>query len=379
MDLSADSDEWVAPPAVFKFPCAAGLKVPALLGSWREHATAEVVQHAVWVAEGYNLAVDCERSGWAVLDVDGGEIGEASLAALEAAHGPLPPTREHRTRSGGRHLIFYGLIPSTVGRLGLKLDTRSRGGYVLIPPSEVGWAPYSLLHDRPIAPLPDWVGEVLARHVEPTPASGATGAPISLDGLREVLSYLDPECSRDDWRDVVAAIRAAPVPNDDDAVARRDLSHAWSEGQLDRKRRYAAAPPYAYDHRSGAPLSEDEASTAVDEVFDTMPPKPDGVGVGSLVVRARAAGFNRPLDAGDLTKRFADVSLSTPAQAAAFPRPKSAAELVAGHFPRVDYLWEKFILRRFTSICSMATAARARPCWLNTSRLRSRPALSCSG
>ena len=298
MDLSADSGEWVVPLGIFKFPCASGLKVPALQGSWREHATADAGQHAAWLAEDYNLAVDCERSGWAVIDVDGGEIGEDSLAALEAAHGPLPPTLENRTRSGGRHLIFYGSIPSSVGKLGPKLDVRSRGGYVLVPPSEVEGSPYSLLHDRPIAMLPTWVGDVLARPIEPTPASGATGTPISLDGLREVLSYLDPECSRDNWRDTVAAIRAAPVPNDDDEAARRHLAHSWSEGQLDRERHYEAAPPFAYTNEAD-----------VNQVFDTMPPKAGGVGVGSLVNRARAAGFNRPLDAPHPTARFAGVSL----------------------------------------------------------------------
>ena len=30
MDLSADSGEWVVPLGIFKFPCASGLKVPAL-------------------------------------------------------------------------------------------------------------------------------------------------------------------------------------------------------------------------------------------------------------------------------------------------------------------------------------------------------------
>ncbi len=306
MGLSADSDEWVVPLGVFKFPCAPGSKVPALQGSWREHATADAGQHAAWLSQGYNLAVDCQRSGWAVIDVDGGEIGEASLAALEAAHGPLPPTLENRTRSGGRHLIFYGSIPSTVGRLGPKLDTRSRGGYVLVPPSLVEGSPYSLLHDRPIVPLPDWVGEVLARPVDPTPASGATGAPISLDGLREVLSYLDPECSRDDWRDTVAAIRAAPIPNDDCEAARRDLAHVWSEGQLDRERRYESAPPFAYTNEAD-----------VNQVFDTMPPKVGGVGIGSLVNRARAVGFNRPLDAPHPTERFASVSILSAAPASA--------------------------------------------------------------
>ena len=304
MDRSTDSDEWAVPLGVFKFPCARGLKVPALQGSWRDHATDDAGQHAEWLAQGCNLAVDCERSGWAVIDVDGGDVGEASLAALEAEHGPLPPTLETKTPGGGRHLIFYGSIASTVRQLGSKLDTRSCGGYVLVPPSVVNGAPYSLLHDRPIATLPDWVGEILARPNEPTTSSSAKGAPIGLDCVREALSYLDPDCSRDEWRDIVAAIRAAPIPNDEDEAARRELSHTWSEGQLDRARRYEEGPPPSY-----------KDAVDVDRVFDTMPPKAGGIGVGSLISRARAAGFNRPLDAPDPTNRFAGFALPAPSLA----------------------------------------------------------------
>jgi putative DNA primase/helicase len=74
-------------------------------------------------------------SGIIVLDVDG-EDGEASLAALEREHGPLPETPTVLTGKG-RHLYFAhpGVpVPNRV-RVALGLDVRGDGGYVVAPPS----------------------------------------------------------------------------------------------------------------------------------------------------------------------------------------------------------------------------------------------------
>src|SRR5690606_5055684 len=73
------------------------------------------------------------RSGFWVLDVDGAE-GEAQLAALIAANGPLPTTRTVNTPSGGRHLLFA--LPGdrevrNRGRLAAKVDVRGEGGYII--------------------------------------------------------------------------------------------------------------------------------------------------------------------------------------------------------------------------------------------------------
>jgi len=74
-------------------------------------------------------------SGLVVLDVDG-EDGEASLAALEREHGPLPATPTVLTGKG-RHLYFTypGVpVPNRV-RVAPGLDVRGDGGYVVAPPS----------------------------------------------------------------------------------------------------------------------------------------------------------------------------------------------------------------------------------------------------
>jgi hypothetical protein len=74
-------------------------------------------------------------SGIIVLDVDGDD-GEASLAALEREHGPLPATATVLTGKG-RHLYFSHpgvLVPNRV-RVAAGLDVRGDGGYVVAPPS----------------------------------------------------------------------------------------------------------------------------------------------------------------------------------------------------------------------------------------------------
>jgi hypothetical protein len=78
--------------------------------------------------------------GFVVVDVDPRHGGDKSLAELEAKHGPLPKTRRARSGGGGEHRYFR--LPSSVtikndnrGGLGDGLDIKTKGGYVLAPPS----------------------------------------------------------------------------------------------------------------------------------------------------------------------------------------------------------------------------------------------------
>lgn len=110
---------------------------------------------------------------WA-LDVDTTEghglDGTSALAALEAQHGALPPTREHRTPSGGRHLLFSWdparPIGCGAGDLPPGIQVRGNGGYVIAPPSvRPDGRSYELI-DRPLADAPDWLYGIigLQRH-----------------------------------------------------------------------------------------------------------------------------------------------------------------------------------------------------------------------
>jgi hypothetical protein len=91
-------------------------------------------------------------SGLNVLDVDPRHGGDEWL--LENHH-RLPPTREHRTRSGGLHLIFRheATLKCSAGRIASGIDVRAGGGYVIWWPA-VG---LHILSDAPPSPWPDWL------------------------------------------------------------------------------------------------------------------------------------------------------------------------------------------------------------------------------
>ena len=105
-----------------------------------------------------------------IVDIDPKSGGNETWAALEAKLGKVPPTLEVRTPSGGRHLYFRGIGPSTAKKLGAGIDTRGIGGYALLPPSSVNGRHYTWL-EGPISPLPEWIAEILATEADPSERS----------------------------------------------------------------------------------------------------------------------------------------------------------------------------------------------------------------
>lgn len=87
------------------------------------------------------VGIAAGESNLLVLDVDttdGHEHdGLASLAEMEATCGTLPPTVAAVTPSGGRHHYFRGVsgIKNSAGKIGLGLDIRAEGGFIVAPPS----------------------------------------------------------------------------------------------------------------------------------------------------------------------------------------------------------------------------------------------------
>jgi hypothetical protein len=113
-------------------------------------------------------------SGLLVVDLDGRE-GLGSWARLEARYG-VAMTLEASTGGGGVHLI-YGYpegvdLGNSAGRLGEGIDTRGRGGYILVAPSvhpsgrRYAWTGSG---NTPIAPAPAWLVDLL-RPPPPRPA-----------------------------------------------------------------------------------------------------------------------------------------------------------------------------------------------------------------
>lgn len=127
---------------------------------------------------------------WFVLDSD----DVAVLAALEAEHGPLPPTVQSITPRPGTHIYLRGDgVTNSSGALPDGIHVRGIGGYVLLPPSphhsggvyEWRTAP----DEAPIAPAPAWLLELL-RSPENGTGKGDHQAPTDLVPHGERHPYL---------------------------------------------------------------------------------------------------------------------------------------------------------------------------------------------
>lgn len=231
------------------FPCRPDNKRPACMRGFHAAVTTERQVRAWWRPGGRTWAGrDDERAefknetliigmptgravwgGCWVLDVDvhDGATGPATLALLEQTFGPLPPTVEARTATGGRHLYFrhpgaplavpnkscqlgtgretwgsegYPEVPfalSKGGRLVVPgLDIRGDGGYVIVPGSEMlssaryTWAPgCSPDEGMVIADAPDWLLALVSVDPEAdaaplAPPASAPPAPPPPSGAR---------------------------------------------------------------------------------------------------------------------------------------------------------------------------------------------------
>ena len=91
-------------------------------------------------------------NGFDALDIDPRHGGDRWL---ETAH--IPPTRVHRTRSGGWHFLFRHAegVRNTASKIAPGVDTRGDGGYIIwwpptyAPGAPADWPPYLLAAMNP--------------------------------------------------------------------------------------------------------------------------------------------------------------------------------------------------------------------------------------
>lgn len=158
------------------FPIQPRQKAPPLLSGWPQRASSDPdVVRDYWIAvPDANIGISCE--GMAVVDVDVAKGGDESFAKLEMING-FPDTLTVRTPTGGRHVYYRSAVavPNSVGALGVGLDMRSAGGYVVAPGSEVESGRYVVEQDTPIADAPAWLVDRVGRVQERVqPAERAT-------------------------------------------------------------------------------------------------------------------------------------------------------------------------------------------------------------
>jgi hypothetical protein len=157
------------------FPCRPQAKTPQTPNGLKDATTDQRTIEAWWQAwPDANVAVVTGRtSGLVVLDVDGDE-GAASLRALEREHGQIRATLSTVTPRGGQHYFFQhpgDEVRNSASKLGIGLDVRGDGGYVLVPPSTVADRAYEIDEIRSPAPMPDWLREAAAPLERKTPTS----------------------------------------------------------------------------------------------------------------------------------------------------------------------------------------------------------------
>jgi hypothetical protein len=94
-----------------------------------------------------------ELNGFDVLDID--PKHQSAREWWLENRDDLIPTRAHRTRSGGLHLLYKSTpgIKCSAGKITIGVDIRANGGYVIHWPS----AGFPVLNDGPIAELPTWL------------------------------------------------------------------------------------------------------------------------------------------------------------------------------------------------------------------------------
>ena len=207
------------------FPCKPGGKVPAVAGGFLS-ATSDPAKVKKWFSSGqYNIGLPTGQNFW-VLDIDTEKGGAETLQALMRLNGPLPATLTARTRSGGMHIFFAPRpdIRCSANKVGLGVDVRGRGGYVVVAPSTVApgayefndWDPRftDLVGAPELAPAPSWLISLALSDGKSDQRDGIArdlvesrqASPAQLEELKDALGSLSSD-DRDLWIKVGHALR----------------------------------------------------------------------------------------------------------------------------------------------------------------------------
>jgi hypothetical protein len=204
------------------FPCDG--KKPRTSRGFHDASTDEKQIRSWWEAAhpGANIGLACNGDVWA-LDIDG-PIGAASLNELEAIHGSLPATVTNLTGGGGRHFLFKSGNSPIKNAAGVRpgLDTRS-DGYVVLPPSvhpDTGaaykWEDGRGPDDIEVADAPAWLVDMVRKQDAHGPVTVTThptpDRELTADQVRDMLSYIHPDCSYDDWLQIGMGLHAGGYP-----------------------------------------------------------------------------------------------------------------------------------------------------------------------
>lgn len=131
-------------------------------------ATTDPIQIQAWWRKGeYLIGLPMGPvSGLSCIDIDTSEDhadGVAEWHKIAAQHEPIV-TREHRSATGGPHLIFVfdpdWPIGCSSGKLPKGIEVKG-GGYIVAPPSRRKGRAYTVHHDIDPGPMPQWLLDLI--------------------------------------------------------------------------------------------------------------------------------------------------------------------------------------------------------------------------
>jgi hypothetical protein len=234
-------------------PCQPGQKTPATQHGVRD-ATTDPAQITTWFGHhpDWNLAIATGAPGPDVLDVDNhGDAGNGYTAFRQlAAAGLLDGAHAYvRTPSGGLHAYFTGSAQRNGHLPDHHLDFRSRGGYVLTPPSRIDGKPYQLIKTLPGRNGLNW--DTVLRH---------------LHHERQPPSPRHPQPSRQDLSHLARWVASQPEGN-------RNAGLYWAANRALETNPAADLSPLAAAARQTG-LEDKEITRTLDSARKTSQPRP---------------------------------------------------------------------------------------------------------
>lgn len=239
----------LAEKGFYVFPLQANGKLPAI-DDFPNRATRDPEQIKKWwldpvmeLEQPFNIGISTTRyngsQALVVVDVDnkGTKKGDEELLKLELEGYDFIDTATQMTPTGGLHLVYRAKSPVTQGtnKLGMGLDIRSRGGYIVGHGSMIDGKPYTWKNGPgTVAECPAWIIERCGRAIEKDQRFDSEITVDPATAKRRALQYLEtaPVSIEGQGGDETAFKVVAHIK--DMGVAREDAMDLLTEGWADR-------------------------------------------------------------------------------------------------------------------------------------------------
>ena len=190
-----------------------------------------------WRRKEHLIAIECGPvSGIWMADVDTAEdhasAGVDGWEKLRAEHPPFE-TREHRSATGGPHVIFKWdpkhPIGNSSGDLPDGIQIKSQGGYFVLPPSRRKGRAYEVVHDIDPVDAPAWLYDLLINDHEHASNEDLEGRDI--DELAYGMGILSNDLKgREEWKlEIAMPLWAATDGSDRGFEIFEEFNSRWSK------------------------------------------------------------------------------------------------------------------------------------------------------